>query len=70
MAEAVATSCRHHWVLSEPRKGVISGVCKRCRAVRYYPARLEETDRCYDYQDLAGEARPLRTPIYETRDES
>lgn len=70
MAEAVVTSCRHHWLLSEPREGVISGVCKRCRATRNYPARLEDTDRYYDYQDLSGEDRPLLPVAHDAREES
>lgn len=70
MVEAVATSCRHHWVLSGPRRGVISGVCKLCRAKRSYPARLEDTDRYYDYQELKSEGRPLVPATHDTREES
>jgi hypothetical protein len=70
MVEAVASPCRHHWVLSGPRRGVISGVCKLCRATRDYPARLEDTDRYYDYQELNSEGRPLVPASHDTREES
>lgn len=70
MVETVVTSCRHHWLLSEPRRGVVSGVCKLCRATRKYPARLEDTDRYYDYQDLDSGDRPLLRAGIGTREEA
>ena len=41
------------------------GRCKHCQLNRVFPARLDETDRSNDYQDLAagagtGEAAPVR----------
>jgi hypothetical protein len=59
MVQSRVASCRHHWLLSEPRRGVIQGVCKLCRAVRTYPARLETTDGFLDHQDLSANERPL-----------
>jgi hypothetical protein len=48
---------------------VIDAVCKRCRARREYPARLETTERFDDYQELTmGGSRPLST-IYGPLDE-
>jgi hypothetical protein len=41
-------------LLSEPKRGVIRGVCKHCRAVREYPDRLEGTEGFLDYQDLSA----------------
>jgi hypothetical protein len=61
--------CQHHWVLTEPHNDVIDAVCKRCRARREYPARLETTERFDDYQELTmGGSRPLST-IYGPLDE-
>lgn len=59
MVQGSVASCRHHWLLSEPRHGVIQGVCKHCRATRSYPARLETTDGFLDHQDLSANERPL-----------
>jgi hypothetical protein len=70
MVQAVAASCRHHWLLSEPRQGVIFGVCKHCRATRQYPARLEDTDRYYDYQDLSDGGGTVSLAIRDTSDDS
>jgi hypothetical protein len=46
-------------LLSEPKRGVIHGVCKHCRAIRDYPARLETTDGFLDHQDLSATDRHL-----------
>ena len=54
MVQSSAASCRHHWLLSEPKRGVIHGVCKHCRAIKDYPARLETADRFLDHQDLSA----------------
>ncbi len=43
---------RHYWVLSPPAADVVRGRCKRCRAEREFPARLDETDRSNDHEDL------------------
>jgi hypothetical protein len=59
MVQGSAVSCRHHWVLSEPKRGVIHGVCKHCRATRDYPARLETTEGFFDYQDLSATDKHL-----------
>jgi hypothetical protein len=57
VVQSSAVSCRHHWLLSEPKRGVIHGVCKHCRATRDYPARLEGTDGFLDHQDLSASER-------------
>jgi hypothetical protein len=54
VVQSSAASCRHHWLLSEPKRGVIHGVCKHCRATKDYPAGLETADRFLDHQDLSG----------------
>jgi hypothetical protein len=46
-------------LLSEPKRGVIHGVCKHCRATRDYPALLEGTEGFLDHQDLSATERPL-----------
>ena len=70
MVQGSAVSCRHHWLLSEPKSGVIHGVCKHCRATRNYPARLESTDGFLDHQDLsANESGVLELLERQVREE-
>ena len=70
MVQSSVVSCRHHWLLSEPRRGVIHGVCKHCRATRDYPAGLESIDGFLDYQDLsASERNLLDLPLQEIQEE-
>jgi hypothetical protein len=59
VVQSSAVTCRHHWLLSEPKRGVIHGVCKHCRATRDYPARLEGTEGFLDHQDLSANERHL-----------
>jgi hypothetical protein len=59
VVQSSAVSCRHHWLLSEPKRGVIHGVCKHCRATRDYPAGLEGTDGFLDHQDLSASESSL-----------
>lgn len=60
MEQTAIGMCRHHWVLTDPHDDVIDAVCKRCRARREYPARLENTERFDDYRELTMERpRPL-----------
>jgi hypothetical protein len=59
VVQSSAVSCRHHWLLSEPKRGVIHGVCKHCRATRDYPALLEGTDGFLDHQDLSANEKHL-----------
>ena len=59
MVQSSVVTCRHHWLLSEPKRGVIHGVCKHCRATRNYPAGLEGTDGFLDHQDLSASERHL-----------
>ena len=69
MVQAVATGCRHHWVLTEPRDEIIYAVCKLCQASRRFPARLELTERFDDYRELAMSSEPFSGSIYELREE-
>ena len=46
-------------MLSEPKRGVIHGVCKHCRATKDYPAGLETAERFLDHQDLSAMERRL-----------
>jgi hypothetical protein len=59
VVQSSVVSCRHHWLLSEPKRGVIHGVCKHCRATRDYPAWLESTEGFLDHQDLSATERHL-----------
>jgi len=54
VVQSSAASCRHHWLLSGPKRGVIHGVCKHCRAAKDYPAGLETAERFLDHQDLSA----------------
>ncbi len=56
--------CRHHWLLGEPQRGIVPGVCKLCGSRREYPARLEETDRFFDHEELLQRTEALQT-IYQ-----
>ncbi len=38
MEETRDTSCVHRWILSEPSRGSVTGICRRCDAQRSYPA--------------------------------
>ena len=40
----MSTTCAHHWVLGQPRAGAIDGTCRKCGAVRIYPAVLDDLD--------------------------
>jgi hypothetical protein len=62
---ATTQTCQHHWLLSEPRQGIVPGVCKLCGTHREYPARLEQTDRFFDHQELIVQTQVLE-PIYKT----
>lgn len=39
-----ASSCCHHWILGQPLQGVIGAVCKKCGALKDYPAVLDDLD--------------------------
>ena len=60
-----ALACAHHWLLSQPAGGVVTGVCKKCSARRSYPASIDEVERAFtltviENQDgrPAGRGRP------------
>jgi hypothetical protein len=42
--KAMSTTCAHHWILGQPRAGTIDGTCRKCGAVRVYPAVLDDLD--------------------------
>jgi len=63
MLGASVEVCRHHWLLGEPRGGVVPGVCKLCGQRRQYPARLENTEGFFDHEELLHQKRPL-APVY------
>jgi hypothetical protein len=39
-----STACCHHWILGQPLQGVIGASCKKCGAVKDYPAVLDDLD--------------------------
>jgi hypothetical protein len=62
-----ATTCCHHWILGQPLNGVIGATCKKCGAVKDYPAVLDDLDPGIESADktspigvatAAGGARP------------
>ena len=46
--------CVHHWVLSDPAEGVVSGSCRRCGELRAFPASPDSTDRFDDYREVTS----------------
>lgn len=52
------TTCAHHWVLGQPRLGMIDGTCRKCGEVRVYPAVLDDLDprADSDLRQLSGVA--------------
>jgi hypothetical protein len=40
----MSTICAHHWLLGSPMAGAIHGTCRKCGAVRVYPAVLDDLD--------------------------
>lgn len=51
--EPSQVECRHHWVLGQPREGVVPGRCRQCGAEREYPAVLD------DFERMAGSERTV-----------
>ncbi len=47
-------SCVHHWILGMPEADVIRGRCKRCGAMREYPASVEGASRSGIYDEAAS----------------
>ncbi len=39
-----AAACCHHWILGQPLQGVIGATCKKCGAIKDYPAVLDDLD--------------------------
>ena len=37
-------ACCHHWILGQPQQGVIGATCKKCGAIKDYPAVLDDLD--------------------------
>jgi hypothetical protein len=59
MTETLTDACVHHWVLSTPDDEVVRGRCKRCGAVRDYPASVEQASR-FAYEEAAAVGRAVR----------
>lgn len=55
----MAKICRHYWLLAAPEGDLVLGRCRDCQAAREFPARLDETERGNDYQEIG------RAPRYE-----
>ena len=41
MERGRSAPCVHRWILGEPNRGSIQGICRRCGSHRTYPAGLE-----------------------------
>ncbi|MEX2374125.1 MAG: hypothetical protein WD942_00880 [Dehalococcoidia bacterium] len=54
-AREAVPACVHHWVLSDPEAGAISGRCKRCGGERTFSVRPEGSDR---FSDDRGSRQP------------
>jgi hypothetical protein len=54
MADMLTQECVHHWVLAHPEDDVIRGRCKRCGAVREYPATVEGASRQGVYEEASS----------------
>jgi len=57
--EPTTANCTHHWVLGAPEDDVIRGRCKRCNAVREYPASVEGASRMGIYDEAASLSRTV-----------
>jgi hypothetical protein len=44
MKNTYTTACRHHWILGQPLRGTIAASCKKCGAVKDFPAVLDDLD--------------------------
>lgn len=44
MEIGLTRDCCHHWLLGQPQEGLIGAVCKKCGAVKDYPAVLDDLD--------------------------
>lgn len=58
MEQHQASICTHRWMLGEPQRGRIQGVCRRCGAQRTYPSGLDIPEAVADYEEL-DLSRPL-----------
>jgi hypothetical protein len=65
LAHTAVSECKHHWLLGEPRNGLIDAVCRRCRARRSYSDRLELVERFDDYRELTAESEPIQQWRYQ-----
>jgi hypothetical protein len=66
MTETLTQACVHHWVLSTPDDEVVRGRCKRCGAVRDYPASVEQASR-FPYEEAAAIGSTVKLlPEFET----
>jgi hypothetical protein len=65
VGQTAVSECRHHWVLGEPRDGLIDAVCKNCNARRFYTDRLELVERFDDYRELTAASEPIQEWRYQ-----
>ncbi|MBF6599917.1 MAG: hypothetical protein IVW36_05350 [Dehalococcoidia bacterium] len=55
MEDAPTTAaCIHHWLLGAPGDDMIEGRCKRCGAMRQYPASVEQATRVASDREAAS----------------
>jgi hypothetical protein len=39
------TTCRHHWILGQPKDGAVRGICRKCSLERAFPAYIDDYGR-------------------------
>lgn len=54
---ATTSTCKHHWLLSEPHLAIVRGVCRRCGAERTYPSAIDVPEAIPQYQE-PGTSKP------------
>ena len=72
-----SSTCCHHWILGQPSNGVIGASCKKCGAVKEYPAVLDDLDPGIEPEHktspigvatAAGGARPSSVALLKAKE--
>jgi hypothetical protein len=78
LEKTMTANCAHHWVLGQPEGGSIEARCRKCEAVRVYPAVLDDLDPGLDNEPrlsqgvatAVGGARPSSVAVLSKPGES
>ena len=60
-AMVISSTCRHHWLLSEPHMATVRGVCQRCGSERSYPSAIDVPEAIPEYQEPQPNKRTTGT---------